>query len=517
METITLVQYLTALQGALRAIIALCALVLILLCTNRQSHIPAFKYFLYFVVAIGLWGFFGSVFFIYPNDELLPHISPLIYATISFGGPAFMRFCFSYVFPHKKDLIKSLRWIFIFPCIFSIFVLFPPLQKYSITFTNEIIYIPYREILEQYHFLFYIYIIYSYATVVLGSAVLLYKIIKQPQEATTGNKLAIVAALLFIGQNMFVTFNEYNNIFFWIPPITVTLCMVLLFFTLYYDTSEQIIIQGQSALLETIPFPVFILNKNDIIVHFNKKGKEFFTSRRTKGFYFFKKNDLLRQFTTFEIDVPLQATEYRGTNRFIQKKDDKTLFFLQEQEISDEEHLKNQGHVMMLVPLTSIQNFFTVLENKAFRDSLCQCYNRHFLELKQNEPTASDIFPVSLLMCDLDNLKTINDVLGHARGDEYILTCYREICSQVKKENLIFRLGGDEFLVVLYKTPALVAQAIAKGIESRVAQHQEFAPHNIGISIGISTATSANTDFAACFKKADEDMYKTKAKHKGQQ
>lgn len=517
METITLVQYLTALQGALRAIISLCALVLILLCTNRQSHIPAFKYFLYFIVAMGLWGFFGSVFYIYPNDEILPYVSPLIYAAISFGGPAFMRFCFSYVFPHKKNLIKFLRWIYIFPCIFSLSVLLPQLQKYSIIFSNEVIYIPYRDILEQYHFLYYVYIFYSYATVVLGSAVLLYKVIKQPQEATTGNKLAIVAALLFIGQNMFVTFNEYTNRFFWVPPITVNLCMVLLFFTLYYDTSEQIIIQGQSALLKTIPFPVFILNKNDIIVHFNKKGKEFFTSRRNKGVYFFKKNDLLRQFTTFEIEMPLEGDQYRGTNKFIQKNDDKTLFFLQEQEISDEEHVKNQGHVIMLVPLTSIQNFFTTLEFKAFRDSLCQCYNRHFLELKQNEPASPDSFPISLLVCDLDNLKTINDVLGHARGDEYILSCYNAICSQIKKESLVFRLGGDEFLVILYKTPATTAQTIAKNIESKVAQNQNFLPHKIGISIGCSTATSNTTNFEDCFKKADEEMYKTKAKHKGKQ
>ncbi|MBO5690598.1 MAG: hypothetical protein J6R96_01920, partial [Spirochaetaceae bacterium] len=75
MERITLLQYLTALQGALRSIVFLCALLLIILCVNRQSHIPAFKYFLHFVIAMGVWGFFGSIFFIYPEDNLLPYIS----------------------------------------------------------------------------------------------------------------------------------------------------------------------------------------------------------------------------------------------------------------------------------------------------------------------------------------------------------------------------------------------------------------------------------------------------------
>ena len=228
-------------------------------------------------------GLLWKHFFIYPEDTILPYISPFIYAAMSFSGPAFMRFCFSYVFPHKKTVIKSLQWIFIFPCIFSLFVLVPPLQKYAITFTHQVIYIPYRDILEQYSFLFYAYIVYSYGTALLGSAVLLYKVIKYPREATMGSKLAIVASLLFIGQNMLVSFYEHNNFFFWIPPIIVTICMVLLFFTLYYDTSEQIIVQGQSALLETIPFPVFILNKNNIIIHFNKTGKEFIPSPFTLG------------------------------------------------------------------------------------------------------------------------------------------------------------------------------------------------------------------------------------------
>lgn len=514
MERITLLQYLTALQGALRSIVFLCALLLIILCVNRQSHIPAFKYFLHFVIAMGVWGFFGSIFFIYPEDNLLPYISPLIYVAISFGGPTFMRFCFSYVFPNKKKWIRSLYWIFTFPCIFTLSVLLPPLQKYSIIFTNEIIYIPYRDILEEYSFLFYAYIVYSYGTALIGSAVLLYKVIKHPREATMGSRLAIVASLLFIGQNMLVSFYEHNNFFFWIPPIIVTICMVLLFFTLYYDTSEQIIVQGQSALLETIPFPVFILNKNNIIIHFNKTGKEFIASIKNKESYFFKKKDLLHQFTIFETDPSKQESQNHDSNKILQRKNDKTLFFLQEHEITHEENHKNQGDIMMMFPLTSIQAFFTTLENKAFRDSLCQCYNRHFLELKLNQQISPEIFPISLMMCDLDNLKKINDCLGHTKGDEYILTCYNEICRHIKKESLVFRLGGDEFLVILHKTTLEAAQTIAKNIEAKVAQHQNFDPYTAGISIGVSTAPSPSTPFADCLTQADEEMYKIKAKHK---
>lgn len=129
MEIFTRAEYLTAVQGTLRAILALCALVLVILCTNRRFHIPASKYFLYFVIAMGLWGFFGSIFFAYPDIHLLPSIRPLMYTAISFGGPTFMLFCFSYAFPHKKNVDKILT-VYFYPSL-RFFTVRHPATPYS--------------------------------------------------------------------------------------------------------------------------------------------------------------------------------------------------------------------------------------------------------------------------------------------------------------------------------------------------------------------------------------------------
>ena len=101
------------------------------------------------------------------------------------------------------------------PCIFAIFTLLPPLQKFSITFTNEIIYIPYRDILEQYHFLFYGFIFYLYVTILVGIAVIVYKSIRNPDGISTGAKFAMGGAVIFIAQNVVASFIVKNDIFFW--------------------------------------------------------------------------------------------------------------------------------------------------------------------------------------------------------------------------------------------------------------------------------------------------------------
>ena len=493
----------------MRALVALCALIIFLLCSRRRhSYVPAFNYLKAFVSVMGLWGFSSTAFFIYPETDSLPYISPFIYATIAFGGPLFLHFTFAYTLPHKLHKIKYLHLLLVFPIIITILLLVPPLQKYVIVFTDQLIYIPYRDIQEFYQPLFYVHIVYAYLTVLAGITLLGYKAFHSPKNSTTGSKLAMVAAFLFVVQNGFSSFGAKDTHFFWVPSISVILCMLLLFFTLYYDHSEQIIFRGQSALLETIPFPVLILNSKSVVIYTNEHGTDIYTQAKDKSHQIVYRNDVLQQYTVFETTLSHQQEICR---QFIQRKDNGQLFLLQEQPIDDG---RNGGQMMMLIPLTSIQNFFSALEKKAFRDSLCGCYNRHFLEYKQKESLVQERLPISLLMCDLDNLKTINDHLGHHKGDEYIRRCHDEIRACIRKDDLIFRIGGDEFLVILPKAAAAVAQKIAQNIENRGFQHTEFHPHKTGISVGVSTVTELDTSLEDYIKEADKDMYKKKLLHK---
>lgn len=104
MERITLVQYLTALQGALRATVALCALILILLCANKRSHIPAFKYLQSFILVIGIWGFFSSVFFSTLTPRYCPMSVPLSMPQYPSAAPPSCSFAFHTLCPIGKLL-----------------------------------------------------------------------------------------------------------------------------------------------------------------------------------------------------------------------------------------------------------------------------------------------------------------------------------------------------------------------------------------------------------------------------
>lgn len=425
-----------------------------------------------------------------------------------------MLFCVSYTMPKKDTLLKKLSWILIIPCIVGTTLLLPPLQKFSITFTKNVIYIPYRDIREEYHFLFYVHIWCSYITVLTGVFVIFFKAIRHPSDPTPGSRAAMWALAIFVGYNAFTTFWKKNNMFFWVPSIASASSMILLFLAMYYDTADQIIVKGRNRLLEILPFPVMILNNDNIFIHSNSKGKHLFSTIKNLPNQYVKKQEFLDYFTILDIEESQSKTITHTSRHVVQQTDTNNLFFLQEQVINSEYNKTKQGQVMMLLPLHTIQKLFSNLENKAFKDSLCNCYNQHYFQVKMKELVDPNLFPVSFLMCDIDNLKGINDKLGHDQGDVYIKLCYEVLRSSVRKDDAIFRLGGDEFLIILTKTQEPIARSIIQNIDAKMEQHKEFEPHKIGISVGVATATDTSVNLAECLKAADVDMYNTKRKHK---
>ena len=171
----------------------------------------------------------------------------------------------------------------------------------------------------------------------------------------------------------------------------------------------------------------------------------------------------------------------------------------------------------MLVAISSMQKFLSTLEDKAFKDPLCGCYNRHFLEIKQAEfavlgDALQELLPISFIMCDIDGLKVVNDTHGHDKGNEYITLCHQIINSSVHSDDFIFRLGGDEFLVILTNSEQRVAQERVTAIEAKMQEIKK--EYNTSISIGYATADKLPVDYLQLIKEADQQMYQKKNQRK---
>ena len=140
-------------------------------------------------------------------------------------------------------------------------------------------------------------------------------------------------------------------------------------------------------------------------------------------------------------------------------------------------------------------------------------YNRAFFEEEMERMDKSRLRPISILIGDMDNLKDINDLHGHQAGDvalQHISNIFRRC---FRPEDVIARIGGDEFSVLLPNVSTDLAKQIKQRVLDQVAFHNQSNSEDMRLSISIGWCTANKGDLLAdVFKLADKRMYQEKQK-----
>jgi diguanylate cyclase (GGDEF)-like protein len=149
------------------------------------------------------------------------------------------------------------------------------------------------------------------------------------------------------------------------------------------------------------------------------------------------------------------------------------------------------------------------IERLAYTDSLTGVATRRAAETALNEAFAAasrDGVP-ALVLCDIDNLKRVNDSGGHAAGDRALVRAAEALvaASAVHEDAIVGRFGGDEFCVILPSGTADDARAVALDAVRRLN-----ASHGERLSCGIAARTGTDTGPAELLRAADEAQYRAK-------
>lgn len=166
------------------------------------------------------------------------------------------------------------------------------------------------------------------------------------------------------------------------------------------------------------------------------------------------------------------------------------------------------------------------LQALSFMDALTGGYNRRYLE----QTLAIEIAraarfnrPLSVMMFDLDNFKSVNDSRGHAAGDEVLREVWQAALGALREVDAAARYGGDEFSIVLPETDELAAYGVAERLQAAVRYrlHARFGPESpeghVTVSIGIVTARPGDVGAPSpdnLIDAADERLYEAKRRGK---
>ena len=178
--------------------------------------------------------------------------------------------------------------------------------------------------------------------------------------------------------------------------------------------------------------------------------------------------------------------------------------------------LPNGGRMMTYSDVTDLVRSAAALQIFATTDSMTDLHNRrYFLELAEAEWQRFHRYqrPLSLLLFDVDRFKFINDTFGHDTGDRAITHVAAIARDDKRPSDVLARIGGDEFALLLPETDVQQAGVVADRLRERVAQ-SAFGDGGermrITMSIGVAGATISMSGVPALLKAADEALYQAK-------
>ena len=156
------------------------------------------------------------------------------------------------------------------------------------------------------------------------------------------------------------------------------------------------------------------------------------------------------------------------------------------------------------------------LEELATTDGLTGLFNKRALTdaaVQKLRSAARFKKPLSVMVCDIDHFKKVNDTYGHDVGD-IVIRGFGDVLRRVKRDtDVVGRFGGEEFVVVCEQTDAEGAALLAERIRSELEAetfHSERGPLQVTCSVGVATFPMVGPDWDALFKATDEALYASK-------
>lgn len=153
------------------------------------------------------------------------------------------------------------------------------------------------------------------------------------------------------------------------------------------------------------------------------------------------------------------------------------------------------------------------LEAQALTDPLTGLANRTLLRasleqaIQQNHRTGA---PMTLVALDLDHFKSINDTLGHDAGDTVLRGVGELLHRRIRRADKVFRLGGEEFLALLYGTDAEKGRRVAEELRGAIGSLPLLPDRSVTVSIGVA-ALRPGEEWTEWMRRGDENLYRAKA------
>ena len=150
----------------------------------------------------------------------------------------------------------------------------------------------------------------------------------------------------------------------------------------------------------------------------------------------------------------------------------------------------------------------------SYYDQLTGLYNRRFYEEELKRLDTKRNLPLTLVMADVNGLKLTNDAFGHVAGDRLLKAVADTMKKELRADDILARIGGDEFVLILPKTDSVAAWLIVNRLKEKIS-NTVIDKITASVSFGLETKVSENEDMEKIFAQAEDYMYRRKLLESG--
>ncbi|MEA5115907.1 MAG: diguanylate cyclase [Geobacteraceae bacterium] len=293
-----------------------------------------------------------------------------------------------------------------------------------------------------------------------------------------------------------------------------------------YDVTEQRETERKIDIIESSFWEIFNSTHDALFVHdaytgaiveANKTVEKMFGYTREEIF-FMNVHDFSAGTPPYSLNEAIRyirkAVEEGSQNyEWLGRKKDGELFW---SEVSlTASHIGGEGRVLAVVrDITDRKEIEKRMQFLSSHDSLTGLYNRAHFETEFEQAVKGRNYPLSVIMADLDGLKVVNDSQGHAAGDHMIRMAAGLLRDSFGPDDLVARIGGDEFAVLLLQADEDGAFLAMKRIREAAMQYREDNDATqVRFSLGSATAATKE-EIESLLHLADMRMYEDKATNK---